>query len=754
MDGRDRVMWTIFGAGRFYAWAGSTCHARSARRICVLAVLAVTMFGGYARGAEDGWFDFAPKADPFTPDSGFDLRGLNEAVAGQRGPVGVQDGRFVLGDGTPVRFWGVNVSPENVNEDAASLAKTARVLAKHGVNLVRIHGGYFKEDGSVDAARVKHAGRIVAAMKAQGIYTLFSTYFPLWLKPRPGTEWLAGYDGQKNPFAALYFNPAFQKKYESWWAALLNAPAGEGGARIADEPAVMGLEIINEDSYFFWTFRADAIPDVELKILEQQFGDWLKHKYGSLDAASARWNREKTPRDDDAAGRMGFRPLWNMANERTARDRDTAAFLTESQRGFYQKTYQYLRGLGFKGVIEASNWATASPQYLGPLEKYTYTACDFLDRHGYFSSNAHGTNDAWAIMKGQTYSDRSALRFDAEKPGEPKQFVNPVIDVHYDGKPSIISETTFNRPNRYRSEAPLFYACYGALQGTNGFVHFFLEGGDWSVKPRYFMQPWTLMSPAMTGQFPAAALIYRQGLVAEGDELVRLNLKIADIENLAGTPLPQDAAFDELRAKDLPRGTTIRPGNVIDPLVHFAGRTRVDFTDQGGPAKLVDLANFVDRKAQRVMSSSGQLWLDYGKGTLRINAPAAQGVSGNLAATGPVQLADVSVESSMPLGHVIAVTLDGKPLAASERILLQVMSEEQNSGWKTEDAGAGTKRIVDIGKDPWQVKALSGVVKFKRADARRMRVTALDFNGYPVGEVGGAGEIRLAGDIVYYLIAR
>ena len=80
----------------------------------------------------------------------------------------------------------------------------------------------------------------------------------------------------------------------------------------------------------------------------------------------------------------------------------------------------------------------------------------------------------------------------------------------------MISETTWNRPNRYRSEAPLFYAAYGALQDSDAIVHFALDSADWSVKPGFFMQPWTLMSPAMMGQFPAAALIYRKGLVEPG----------------------------------------------------------------------------------------------------------------------------------------------------------------------------------------------------------------------------------------------
>ena len=404
-------------------------------------------------------------------------------------------------------------------------------------------------------------------------------------------------------------------------------------------------------------------------------------------------------------------------------------------------------------MICTSGWTTASPEYLGPLDKYTCTVGDYIDRHGYFGGSRHGPNDGWALMNTQVYADRSALRFDPESPGKPKLLVNPVMDPHYDGKPSMISETSFDRPNRYRSEGPLYYACYGALQASDGFIMFALDTDHWSVKPGYFMQPWTLMSPGTMGQYPAAALIYRKGLVAPGRVLVDLNLKIADLENLRGTPMPQDASFDALRLKDVPAGTTLRPGSVIDPLVHFAGRTRVEFTKNGGSPKLVDLAPYIDHAAQTVTSTNRELKLDYGKGVLAIDAPGAQGISGNLAAAGPIETTDLSIRSDLELGHIVAVALDGKPLAHSQKILLQVMSEERATGFRTEDAGNGQHRIIDIGRDPWLVKELTGTVRLKRPDAARLKVTALDFNGYPVKGVGTAAEIKLRGATVYYVIA-
>jgi hypothetical protein len=316
----------------------------------------------------------------------------------------------------------------------------------------------------------------------------------------------------------------------------------------------------------------------------------------------------------------------------------------------------------------------------------------------------------------------------------------------------MISEATFTRPNRYRSEAPLYYAAYGALQDSDSVIHFALDGAGWQTKPGYFVQQWTVMSPAMMGQFPAAALLYRNGLVGTGDELVSLNQKVGDLEDLQGTPMPQDAAFDELRAADVPVGTKLEAGKVIDPLVHFAGRTSVHFTAAGADPKLVDLAPFINRAAQTVQSTNRQLRLDYAKGVLTIDAPAAQGSSGALKAAGPTQTADLTIDSDMELGHIIAVSLDGKPLASSGRILLQVMSEEKPSGFEAVADGP-LKKITKLGGDPWLIKQLSGTVKFKRADAAQLTVTALDANGYPKSAIGNAAEIKLEGSTVYYLIA-
>lgn len=722
-----------------------------------LAQTTVAQSNADPKGAD--WFAFDPTKDPFESSSAIDLRFLNEREAGEHGFIAAKDGRFVYGQsGEAIRFWAVNGPAAKSREE---MRREARQLAKYGVNLVRLHTPLFDKRGEVDPKKIQRAFDVVDAMKEQGIYTHFSIYFPLWFDPPADLDWLQGYDGKSHAFATLYFNPKFHEKYRSWWKSLLTTPSPNTGRRLIDEPAVFGAELINEDSLFFWTFSDKNIPDPQLRILEEQFGSWLQKKYGNLDKALAAWNGPKLKRDVPLDGRVAFRTLWDISHSRGLRDQDTTRFLFETQQRFYQQSYEYLRELGFKGLITASNWSTASPEYFGPLEKLSYATGDFIDRHGYFGCRNQGQFSEWSIRDGHTFADRSALRFESEESGKPASFVHPVMDPSYDNKPSMISETTWTRPNRYRGEAPLYLAAFAALQDSDCIVHFAKDGIDWSVKPNYFMQPWTLTAPTQFGQFPAAALLYRRGLVKPGEVMAEVTLGVEDLLKLQGTPLPQDAALDELRLKDVPTGSNLTPGQRIHPLIHYVGQTRVAFasaktkrTSEPVGVKLKSLESYIDLDSKRVRSSSGQLQLDWGQGILTIDAPAAQGASGNLGSAKEISLSSITIACPLDLAHIIVVSLDDQPLATSKRMLLQVMTEEKPTGFRTESAGDRKHRILSIGQDPWLVRRIAGNVHFHRPDAKDLQVCALDVFGkrMPEHEPLPADRLQLLPETTYYLI--
>ncbi|MCK4601081.1 MAG: hypothetical protein KAU28_01360, partial [Phycisphaerae bacterium] len=239
--------------------------------------------------ADEGFFPYEPPPDPFGDDAALDLRHLNEKLAGQSGFVKRRRDKFALGGGKEVRFWAVNVSSRNAAQNRASVDYLARKLAKLGVNMVRYHSPLFSRTGDVtklDPKKLDDLHYLVAAMKKQGIYTAISFYFPLWfdIKPHYG---IAGYESAKNkrPFALLFFQPRMQEIHKAWATQLLTTKNPYTGTALAKEPAVAIVEIVNEDSFFFWTFTRRNVPDVHWRALEKRFGAWAAGQYGSVPAA-------------------------------------------------------------------------------------------------------------------------------------------------------------------------------------------------------------------------------------------------------------------------------------------------------------------------------------------------------------------------------------------------------------------------------------------------------------------------------------
>ena len=109
---------------------------------------------------------------------------------------------------------------------------------------------------------------------------------------------------------------------------------------------------------------------------------------------------------------------------------------------------------------------------------------------------------------------------------------------------------------------------------------------------------------------------------------------------------------------------------------------------------------------------------------------------------------------SVPLdnAHILAVSLDGRPLVSATRILLQVMSEERPSGWRSAPATQGRMRVVETGGAPWEIRPLAGTVEIRRPDADAMTVRALDGSG-PTGRlIGNARRIALEPGTIYYVL--
>jgi len=90
---------------------------------------------------------------------------------------------------------------------------------------------------------------------------------------------------------------------------------------------------------------------------------------------------------------------------------------------------------------------------------------------------------------------------------------------------------------------------------------------------------------------------------------------------------------------------------------------------------------------------------NYGEGVVRVDTPRAQGAVGFLARAGTIKLKDVTIDCGNEFASAIVISLDGEPLAASRKILVQVVTEDKPYGFTT----AGGK-IVALGGEPFNVR--------------------------------------------------
>lgn len=93
---------------------------------------------------EPGKWVFDPQPDDFSPDALLDLTYLNEGIAGEKGFVRLDESGngFSDGRGLPLRFWCTTSMYSLRARSVEDASRHARFLAKRGVNLVQILGGY------------------------------------------------------------------------------------------------------------------------------------------------------------------------------------------------------------------------------------------------------------------------------------------------------------------------------------------------------------------------------------------------------------------------------------------------------------------------------------------------------------------------------------------------------------------------------------------------------------------------------------
>jgi hypothetical protein len=251
-------------------------------------------------------------------------------------------------------------------------------------------------------------------------------------------------------------------------------------------------------------------------------------------------------------------------------------------------------------------------------------------------------------------------------------------------------------------------ACYGSLQDWGGMLQFdFTSDLPGSVK----LSSLSINTrPANEVMYQAGAYIFRRGLLKPSDVTV--------VEPLSDKKVLAPASASSWLAEH--------------PWLPYAAAVRKQFTgkvEKPMPA-LDQVAALFDQAGKKIVSSTGELALDYGRGLLKVDARSVQGFVGTVGTGKVLKASDLTLRADPrnPWAGVLAVSLDGRPLAQSARFVVFAAAKEENSGqvWN-----ATRTALKDPGQAPVMEQWVKGTVTLKVEGMGTFTERTLDASGKP-----------------------
>jgi len=317
----------------------------------------VTRLLGEGEGGD--WWPLQPAAH-LGEERAIDLSSMNEPI-GAHGIVTMRDGELYFEDGTPVRFWGPNVSyhqGRGIYMGHADADIFADTLARLGVNIVRLHVMHSanslidqsrNDTQHFDLDKLDRLDYLAAALHKRGIYVNLDLMYHRMFKEGDnideelvGTGKQDGYNVNWAAGSAALFHPRAIELNRELYRKFLDHVNPYTGVRWAEDPGMAMCTIQNEQSIFWGT--TNIHKGRPRQILNQLYTEWLREKYGSQAYLAQAWQVEGQKSPFNAGENLDFGVIElgpvavQSAPHLVKRGQDQLRFLYHMETTFYADT--------------------------------------------------------------------------------------------------------------------------------------------------------------------------------------------------------------------------------------------------------------------------------------------------------------------------------------------------------------------------------------------------------------------------------
>jgi hypothetical protein len=372
---------------------------------------------------------------------------------------------------------------------------------------------------------------------------------------------------------------------------------------------------------------------------------------------------------------------------------DNVEFYYSIERDYFKKMLSYIKNdLGVRVPVETTNFYIGQPNLLAQAEG------DFIDNHGYWDhptfignvwdeNNFHQTN--LSLIRSNSFISSTSL--------QGSSYIGQLTLSPVKGKPFIVSEWNSAFPNDYEYETVDVIAAYARLQDWDGvFVHDYSGQMPGKETPNFFD---VVADAAKMAEFPAAAVAFIRGDIAEANKEIVLNYSNLDTfnrykedgnkydYNINGR-LPYSAAYTYKIRKNFNADKTSSIDEIMD--TSEAQKLSTEKTHTSDTGQLVWNAEEAN--------------CEY----ITFNTDKFQGADGFISGK-KINLNNLTLDLSTN-SSVSLVSMDGNAIGNSKKMLLSLVGTQMTTGMVKNPE---TNGFVNRGNLPMLLRPVEGKVSIK-----------------------------------------